>query len=58
MLAQFAVAEIMGKGNTLVEAIVPRELEPFINKLTDNEFRSENGVEESNKYVFAFTKRV
>ena len=46
---------VPGKGNKLVDAIVPKECVKAMDILVDSDIRKQAGVEEENQYIFANT---
>lgn len=54
ILEHYKVTFIMGKGNSLVPIIIPRNCEAIMSKLVDPKFRAAAGVNPKNPFIFAY----
>ena len=56
--AKYAIAFIMGKGNTLVPVLLPRECEKAMVMLADGANRAHAGISPKNDFLFAYTQQL
>ena len=54
---KYAITFIMGKGNTLVPVLLPRECEKAMAMLADGANRALAGISPKNDFLFAFTQQ-
>ena len=56
LTAKYAITFIMGKGNTLVPVLLPRECEKAMVMLDDGANRAHAGISPKNDFLFAYTQ--
>ena len=58
LTAKYAITFIMGKGNTLVPVLLPRECEKAMVMLADGANRAHAGISPKNDFLFAYTQQL
>ncbi len=56
LIRQYSITYIMGKGNSLVPVLLPRDSLKAMEMLTDSKIRRQIGVDPDNQFVFAYTR--